>query len=269
MKAPVGRVYVLSNPAMPGLLKIGYTMNTVEGRVKELSLATGVPTTFCIEYQLECRDPAALEAYAHTFFQNQRYNGNREFFSISINDAIEVLRQNAIELMAEELSGSAKESTQIKIPASLYLVRVNEKHHIFRIGLIQKDQKFLFSDEFKTRLIELYHGFYQGFFYECTLIKSDEFLFSSHESFQEASLIVDRNIAHLKTLKFRTIHQISPSPFFKLDLKTIYFKEFNEGVPVQIYNSCLSLLQPLAAASKEKSKRKAVDERQGKQSLNL
>ena len=82
-------------------------------------------------------------------------------------------------------------------------------------------------------------------------------------------MIVDKNIAHLKTLKFRTIHQISPSPFFKLDLKTIYFKEFNEGVPVQIYNSCLSLIQPLAAASKEKSKRKAVDERQGKQSLNL
>jgi hypothetical protein len=103
-----------------------------------LSLATGVPTGFVIEYQLECRDPAALEAYAHTFFQNQRYNGNREFFSISVNDAIEVLRQNASELMAEELSDYAKETRQVKIPATLYLVRVNKSQHIFRMGLIQK-----------------------------------------------------------------------------------------------------------------------------------
>jgi len=123
MKAPVGRVYVLSNPAMPGLLKIGYTMNTVEGRVKELSLATGVPTEFRIEYQVECRDPAGLEAYAHTFFQSKRYNGNREFFSISINDVIDILRHNAIELLAEELSANAKELKQVKIPATLYLVR--------------------------------------------------------------------------------------------------------------------------------------------------
>ena len=41
MKPAVGRVYVLSNKAVPGLLKIGYTMNTVEGRVKELSGSTG------------------------------------------------------------------------------------------------------------------------------------------------------------------------------------------------------------------------------------
>jgi hypothetical protein len=34
MKPAVGLVYVLSNEAMPDLLNIGYTMNTVEGRVK-------------------------------------------------------------------------------------------------------------------------------------------------------------------------------------------------------------------------------------------
>jgi hypothetical protein len=269
MKAPVGRVYVLSNPAMPGLLKIGYTMNTVEGRVKELSLATGVPTTFCIEYQLECRDPAGLEAYAHTFFQSKRYNGNREFFSISINDAVEVLRQNAIELMAEELSDFAKETRHVKIPATLYLIRVNEKHHIFRIGLIQKNQDFLFTDEFKNKVIELYDSYSTSFFYKCEIIKSDEFLCSSQKSFQQIRLIVDKNIAHLKYLKNRTIHQISPSPFFKLDQSTIYFKEFNEGVPTQMYNSCLSLAQPLAKADSEVSSRQAIEELHSKQSLDF
>jgi hypothetical protein len=269
MKAPVGRVYVLSNPAMPGLLKIGYTMNTVEGRVKELSIATGVPTEFCIEYQVECRDPAGLEAYAHTFFQSKRYNGNREFFSISINDAIEVLRQNAIDLMAEEISGNAKVSTQLKIPATLYLVRVNKSKHIFRLGLIQKNQDFLFSDEFKTAVIDIYYRFNPSFFYGCELIKSDEFFLPSDESFQDTKLIVDRNIARLKSLKNRTIHQWAPATYGKIDLGTIYFKEFNEGVPVQMYNSCLSLVQPIATAFKDKDRNQAMDIPHRKQSLDL
>jgi hypothetical protein len=269
MKAPVGRVYVLSNPAMPGLLKIGYTMNTVEGRVKELSLATGVPIEFCIEYQVECRDPAGLEAYAHTFFKNKRYNGNREFFSISINDAIDVLRQNAVELLAEDLGDNAKESRQVKIPATLYLVRVNKSKHIFRLGLIQKNQDFLFSDEFKTAVIEMYDRFDSSFFYACELIKSDEFFLSSHDSFEDIKLIVDRNIARLKSLKNRTIHQWTPGTYGKIDLGTLYFKEFNEGVPVQIYNSCLSLVQPMATACSDSNRNQAMNIPHRKQSLDL
>ena len=57
MKKPIGRVYVLSNKAMPGLVKIGYTYGAVESRVSELSSATGVPIAFQIEFQAECRDP--------------------------------------------------------------------------------------------------------------------------------------------------------------------------------------------------------------------
>lgn len=80
MKPAVGRVYVLSNKAMPGLLKIGYTLNTVEGRVKELSSATGVPSEFFIEYQVECRDAAGVEALVHESLNNSRHNNSREFF---------------------------------------------------------------------------------------------------------------------------------------------------------------------------------------------
>lgn len=104
MKPPVGRVYVLSNKAMPGLLKIGYTMNTVEGRVKELSIATGVPTDFVIEYQVECRDPVEVEALAHAAFDQHRYNKSREFFSISLEQAVEVIREKASEILDEEFS---------------------------------------------------------------------------------------------------------------------------------------------------------------------
>jgi hypothetical protein len=260
MKAPVGRVYVLSNPAMPGLLKIGYTMNTVEGRVKELSLATGVPTQFSIEYQVECRDPAGLEAHAHTFFQNKRYNGNREFFSISINEAIDVIRQNAIELLAEELSDNAKENSLIKIPATLYLVRANQSRNIFRLGLFQQKADFLQSDEFRLRTIELYQKLDSNFFYTCEVLKCHEFFCSSNRSFQEMRHLVDGNIAHLKKLNESIIYPAAIYPskknaaneIGKFDNRTIAFKRFDESVLFQIYNSSFSLIQPIAKACEEK-----------------
>lgn len=106
MKPAIGRVYVLSNKVMPGLLKIGYTMNTVEGRVKELSSATGVPSEFFIEYQVECRDAAGVESTVHKSLHNLRHNNSREFFSISLADAVDVIRKHTKEIIDEEFSAS-------------------------------------------------------------------------------------------------------------------------------------------------------------------
>ena len=45
-----GYVYVLINPSMEGLVKIGMTTSTPEERVTELSSATGVPSKFILVY---------------------------------------------------------------------------------------------------------------------------------------------------------------------------------------------------------------------------
>ena len=120
MKPAVGRVYVLSNKAMPGLLKIGYTMNTVEGRVKELSSATGVPSEFFIEYQVECRDAAGVEALVHESFHNLRHNNSREFFSISLADAVDVIRKHAKEIIDEEIIGQIDATVTVNNSAVTY-----------------------------------------------------------------------------------------------------------------------------------------------------
>ena len=42
-----GYVYILSNPSMPGLVKIGRTMRSVEGRASELYQTGGANTICC------------------------------------------------------------------------------------------------------------------------------------------------------------------------------------------------------------------------------
>ena len=75
----VGYMYILSNPAMPGLLKIGFTNRDVKERVGELTAATGVPKPFEIEYYCLTRDVEQIESTVHRHFASKRVPG-KEFF---------------------------------------------------------------------------------------------------------------------------------------------------------------------------------------------
>jgi len=262
MKPAVGRVYILSNKAMPGLLKIGYTMNTVEGRVKELSSATGVPSEFFIEYQAECRDAAGVEALVHESLNNSRHNNSREFFSISLADAVNEIRKHAKEIIDEEIAGSIESSFIVcDVTATFYLARVNNSMNIFRVGLIKAKQDFLGTDEFKSSVIDLYNHFDSNFFYECELIESREFARIDDETFEKMKHILDGNIKRLKVLNryifdtggFHRAREYDPRLNGKYDLRTLPFKEYKESFPIQIYNSSLSLLEPIAKTCLDKT----------------
>ena len=249
MKPAVGRVYVLTNKAMPGLLKIGYTMNTVEGRVKELSSATGVPSEFVIEYQIECRDAASVEALVHESLTSLRHNNNREFFSASIEEAVKAIRQHAKEILDEEFNESVRlgmnQSAGFNVLAkerivTLYLIKASDSRKIFRIGLIQEPKEFLQTDEFKSMIIDLYDHFDSNFFYECHVVEFNEFSSIDNDSFEKMKTVLDGNISRLKTIN-KSI--FDPT---KYDLRTLAFKEFRDQLPIQVYKSTLSLIQPLA-----------------------
>lgn len=81
-------IYVLSNPSMPGLLKIGYTKNTPEERAQQLSNATGVATPFVVEYGFRCHEGQFLEEEIHARLDSYRVANNREFFMIELHEAI-------------------------------------------------------------------------------------------------------------------------------------------------------------------------------------
>ena len=90
-EAKHGIVYVLTNPAMPGLVKIGKTANEIANRMNELN-TTGVPLPFECSFACEVDDCKLVEDALHKAFYPNRINRKREFFKIDPEQAIVILR---------------------------------------------------------------------------------------------------------------------------------------------------------------------------------
>lgn len=104
-----GIVYVLTNPAMPGLVKIGMTTrDNMDARMREL-YGTGVPVPFECKYacKVKSSDCAKIEKALHTAFAPNRININREFFQIKPEQAMAILelfnREDITQEVTEEI----------------------------------------------------------------------------------------------------------------------------------------------------------------------
>ena len=92
-----GYVYVLSNPSMPNLVKIGRSKHGGRVRAEEIYKkgGTGVPSKFNMEFEIWCEDSFTVESDVHCLLAESRVNNGREFFKVSTEDAklkiIEVL----------------------------------------------------------------------------------------------------------------------------------------------------------------------------------
>lgn len=85
-------VYVLTNAAMPGLIKIGMTRgNETALRTSQL-YTTGVPLPFECAYECAVPNAGEVERALHVAFAPFRINPNREFFRMEPNQAIAILR---------------------------------------------------------------------------------------------------------------------------------------------------------------------------------
>ncbi len=104
-----GYIYVLINPSMEGLLKIGKTTRDPEGRAKELSAATGVPTPFYLAYKAYFHDCTKAEQYVHARLERMNYRlaANREFFRVPLEQTINTI------LEALQLDSQSQASTKL------------------------------------------------------------------------------------------------------------------------------------------------------------
>lgn len=104
-----GIVYVLSNVAMPGYLKIGQTSGDspedVVRRMGELYRATGVPRPFNCEYAAVVADPHEVEQKLLYGLGDFRVNPNREF--LEGIDPIRVKKLLQLSAIIEEVTPGA------------------------------------------------------------------------------------------------------------------------------------------------------------------
>ena len=117
-----GYVYVLVNPSMPGLVKIGKTSKHPTERARELQ-QTGTPTPFLVAYHVYVNDMDHVEREMHSRLNHSRQATNREFFTVDTTTAINELHDVAREFRSSEdkgaLGGYAHEQT-----TNAYLIKL-------------------------------------------------------------------------------------------------------------------------------------------------
>ncbi|MBI4472007.1 MAG: GIY-YIG nuclease family protein [Acidobacteria bacterium] len=85
-------IYVLTNKAMPGLVKIGFTDRETPERALELQ-TTGVPFPFRVHRSWVVEDPAAAERSVHMALAKHRVSVDREFFRVSPDHAVALINR--------------------------------------------------------------------------------------------------------------------------------------------------------------------------------
>ena len=157
-KTGFGYIYILSNPSMPNVYKVGLTTNSISKRIQELN-TTGVPRAFKLEklFEVPEKDLRRIERLAHQKLKKKDLHHGKEFFEGSIaecvrcvEDAIyEVTKIDAPELvghaqkraekeekarslraarLAEQLERFKKDSEKVDAQRKAYIQKLAEKH---------------------------------------------------------------------------------------------------------------------------------------------
>lgn len=129
-------VYALSNPAMPGLVKIGMTdRDHVQQRMHEL-FTTGVPFPFecVIAKEIEDHEAGHVENALHTAFRPYRANESREFFQIDpeqVEVLLQVIRGNDVTpRVSRELAAVSSEDSEAAAEFKKRQAKTNEEEFL-------------------------------------------------------------------------------------------------------------------------------------------
>jgi hypothetical protein len=104
-------VYILSNPDMRGVLKIGRTSrDDVSVRMKEL-YTTSVALPFDCVYACIVKDNKEVESLMHKRFEKYRRAPRREFFKVSAREAVKALKRYEL----EDVTPAVREESDAKL----------------------------------------------------------------------------------------------------------------------------------------------------------
>lgn len=122
-------VYLLTNPTMPDLVKIGRTTD-LEARLRQLSTHSGVPVPFECFYACEVSDSVKVERALHDAFGDHRINPKREFFRLNPDRAVSIL-----ELVALKDAAPAIEIAEDQVELDA-LHREQSRREAFRFSMV-------------------------------------------------------------------------------------------------------------------------------------
>ena len=108
-------VYILTNEAMPGLVKIGRTNGALAVRIKQL-FQTGVPLPFELFFAVEVDDGVIVESKLHDAFGDHRVSRNREFFRIAperVMAALSLASKREIRLGEDEIFETPEDKADV------------------------------------------------------------------------------------------------------------------------------------------------------------
>lgn len=112
MSDDIRQLYVLTNPALPGLVKVGMTTAGIESRMKSLSSPSNIPEPYrcfgLVEFPgTTQKDLYDCEQEAHRRLRSARHSEHREFFTSPPEEALSVLedvKRDALRYVEQGLS---------------------------------------------------------------------------------------------------------------------------------------------------------------------
>lgn len=205
MEPNQGIVYILTNPAMPNMVKIGITTHEdVKSRMSQI-YSTGVPLPFVCEYAARVSNFEKVEKALHTAFGPDRVNPRREFFEIDASQAIAIIKLMEIEDVTPKVEQEKEEVDEVDREAGVEYAR-------------KRRPRFSFNEmniPIGSEIINVTNG-------EAAIVKSDKsVIFRGEEtSLTNATKVILGNDYH-----------VAPNPYWTFNgksLRTIY----NETYPL-------------------------------------
>ena len=105
-----GWTYIITNMAMPDLVKVGFTMKDPQLRAEELN-NTGSPHPFVVQYDVLVNNPQQIEQKVHKELKD--FSEGKEWFRCSVERAIEAIIKIAkFEILATHNAVSGMEGKE-------------------------------------------------------------------------------------------------------------------------------------------------------------
>jgi hypothetical protein len=134
----VGFVYILTNPSMPNLVKIGHSFKHPRLRKEELA-STGVPAPLEVFYFIFVRDARVAEKIIHEQLAAFRYERNREFFQVS--------PENAVRKIQETLAGEIIFESKARLAGMSYSGTKWENNEKYIVNSLDRKLEELFGSQ--------------------------------------------------------------------------------------------------------------------------